>query len=61
MASVVARRTDLLPSLMIALRDEDTYVRYRAAVALAGVMAQGVRIFRRWWGKVEARRIEELA
>lgn len=60
MASVVAQHTDLLPNLLTALRDEDTYVRYRAAIALARVMAHGVRFFRRWWGKIEAKRVEDL-
>jgi hypothetical protein len=60
MASVFAQRTDLLANLLAALRDEDTYVRYRAAIALASIMAHGVRFFRRWWGKIEARRVEDL-
>jgi HEAT repeat protein len=57
----VARRPEVLPALVAALRDEDGDVRFRAAEALGQIMAQGVRVFRRLWGKVEGKRVEELA
>jgi len=43
------------------MHDEDGDVRSRAAEALGQMMAQGVRVFRRRWGKVEGKRVEELA
>jgi HEAT repeat protein len=57
---VVARHPKGIPALLHALRDEDGSVRMRAAEALDKIMAQGVRLFRRWWGKIEARDMEVL-
>lgn len=51
----------VLSDLLSALRDEDSYVRFRAAEALGRMMAQGVRIFRRWWVRWESKTVEELA
>ena len=56
----VARHPKGIPALLNALRDEDSSVRARAAEALEKIMAQGVRLFRRWWGKIEAREMEDL-
>jgi HEAT repeat protein len=50
-----------LSALLTALRDEDTNVRAEAAAVLGEVMAQGVRLFRRWWGNIESKSVEELA
>jgi HEAT repeat protein len=50
-----------LPDLLSALRDEDAYVRFRAAEAMGRVMAHGVRIFRRWWKRLESKTTAELA
>ena len=51
----------MLSALVQALRDADADVRFRAAEALGQIMAQGVRVFRRRWGKVEGKTIQELA
>ncbi|MGE0825536.1 MAG: HEAT repeat domain-containing protein [Candidatus Binatia bacterium] len=56
----VARHPKGIPALMNALHDENSAVRTRAAEALGKIMAQGVRFFRRWWGKIEARDMESL-
>jgi HEAT repeat protein len=56
-----ARHPEVLPALVQAMHDEDGDVRSRAAEALGQMMAQGVRVFRRRWGKVEGKRVEELA
>jgi HEAT repeat protein len=61
MGKAAASYPEVLPALMAALRDQEGNVRYRAAEALGQVMAQGVRIFRRWWGKIEGKNVEELA
>jgi HEAT repeat protein len=52
---------DTISELLLALRDDSDSVRFRAAEALKRIMAQGVRLFRRWWGKVEWRTVEQLA
>jgi HEAT repeat protein len=49
-----------ISALLDALRDEDSSVRARAAEALEKIMAHGIRLFRRWWGKIEARLMEHL-
>jgi len=56
----VARHPKGIPALLNALRDDDGSVRTRAAEALEKIMSQGVRLFRRWWGKVEVRDMEYL-
>ena len=56
----VAQHPKGVPALLNALRDEDDSVRTRAAEALERIMAQGVRLFRRWWGKIEVRDMEYL-
>ena len=56
----VARHPKGIPALLNALRDEDGSVRTRAAEALEKIMAQGVRLFRRWWGKIKVRDMEVL-
>jgi hypothetical protein len=56
-----AHYPDTTPELFLALRDDSDAVRFRAAEALQRMMAQGVRLFRRWWGKVEWRAVEQLA
>ena len=56
-----AWQPEVLSALVQALRDADADVRFRSAEALAQMMAQGVRIFRRRWGKIEAKRVDELA
>jgi HEAT repeat protein len=56
-----ADHPDVLPALLEALRDQDSYVSAEAAEALGQLMAQGVRVFRRWWGKMEGRMVEQLA
>jgi HEAT repeat protein len=48
-------------ALLTALSDPDVNVRAEAAAVLSKTMAQGVRLFRRWWRKVEVRSVEELA
>jgi HEAT repeat protein len=58
---VAAQRSEPLTALVAALHDEDDEVRYRAAEALGRIMSQGIRLFRRWWRKVEGKRVEELA
>lgn len=50
-----------LSALFAALRDSDATVRAEGAVVLGEVMAQGVRLFRRWWGNIESKKVEELA
>lgn len=52
---------DAISELLLALRDDSEAVRFRAAEALKCLMAQGVRLFRRWWRKVEWRSVEQLA
>lgn len=50
-----------LAALFTALRDDDTNVRAEAAAALGEAIAQGVRLFRRWWNNIEGKHVEELA
>jgi HEAT repeat protein len=57
----VARHPDAISELLLALHDDSDSVRFQAAEALKHIMAQGVRLFRRWWGKVEWRAVEQLA
>jgi len=52
---------EMLSALVQAMRDTDADVRFRAAEALGQRMARGVRVFRRRWGKVEGKTIQELA
>jgi HEAT repeat protein len=55
-----AHHPDAISELLLALRDNSDAVRFQAAEALKRIMAQGVRLFRRWWGKVEWRAVEQL-
>lgn len=50
-----------LSALFTALRDEDVNVRAEAAAALGEIMAQGIRMFRRWWKNIECKNVEALA
>jgi hypothetical protein len=52
---------ELLPALLAAMQDSDNVVSTEAAHALGRLMSQGVRIFRRWWGKSEEKRVADLA
>jgi len=61
LGAATLRHPEALSALVAALYDEDNHVRYRAAGAIAQLMAQGVRFFRRWWGKIEGKRVEDLA
>jgi len=61
LAQAVVHRLDVLSALIDALRDEESDVRCEAAETLGQMMAQGVRVFRRWWRKVEGKTVEELA
>jgi HEAT repeat protein len=56
-----AWQPEVLSALVQALQDADADVRFRAAEALGQMMAQGVRLFRRRWGKIEGKRVDELA
>ncbi|MGE0679718.1 MAG: NACHT domain-containing NTPase [Candidatus Binatia bacterium] len=56
-----ASHPDTLAELLLALHDDSDAVRFRAAEALKRLMAQGVRLFQRWWGKIEWRAVEQLA
>ena len=56
-----ASQPEMLSALVQAMRDADADVRFGAAEALGQIMAQGVRVFRRRWGKVEGKTIQELA
>jgi HEAT repeat protein len=56
-----AWQPEVLSALVQALRDADADVRFRAAEALGQMMAQGVRVFRRRWGKIEGKRVDDLA
>ena len=51
----------VLLTLVEALRDRDEEVRFEAAETLGRMMAQGVRVFRRWWRRLEEKKVEELA
>ena len=57
----VGSRPEVLAALCEALRDKDSEVRFEAAEALAQIMTQGLRIFRRWWGRIEGKTVDELA
>jgi HEAT repeat protein len=61
LGKVVMQRPETVSTLVSALRDNDEEVRFRAAEALERIMAQGVRVFRRWWKKIEGKTLEELA
>jgi HEAT repeat protein len=61
LGKTAASHPAVLPALMEALRNDDSSVRAEAAEAVAQIMAQGIRVFRRWWGKVEGKTVEELA
>lgn len=50
-----------LSAVFTALRDEDANVRAEAAAALGEIMAQGIRMFRRWWKNIECKNVETLA
>lgn len=60
MGAAIAQSPEALPDLLFALRDENRYVRFRAAEALSIIMVQGIRLFRRWWGKIHIKTIDEL-
>jgi hypothetical protein len=44
----------------VALHNAYGEMRYRAAEALGKTMAQGVRVFKKRWGKWEKKRVVEL-
>jgi len=48
-------------ALLAALADPDVNVRAEAAAVLGETMAQGARLFRRWWRKIEVKSVEELS
>jgi HEAT repeat protein len=56
-----APHPQVLSVLLSALHDEDSNVRAETAEVLGELMAQGVRIFRHWWRRVEVKSAEDLA
>ncbi len=56
-----ARQPEVTSALLQAVHDTDSNVRFRAAEALGRIMAQGVRLFRRRWGKVEVKETKSLS
>jgi hypothetical protein len=61
LGTAVATNPDVLLDLIAAQQDEDRYVRFRAAEALGALMAQGVRLFHRWWRRPRITTVGELA
>jgi len=51
---------EVLSALLDALQDTDSDVRFEAAEALGRLMARGLRVFQRWWGKTVSKTVEEL-
>jgi HEAT repeat protein len=52
---------EVCSTLLPALGDPDVNVRAEVAAVLGEIMAHGVRLFRRWWRKVEVKNVEELS
>lgn len=61
LGAATLRHPEAFAALIVACHDANSHVRYRAAAAIAQLMAQGVRLFRRWWGKIEGKHVEDLA
>jgi hypothetical protein len=57
---LTASHQEVLAALNEALEDTDSEVRSAAAEALARHMTRGLRLFRRWWGRIAVRTIEAL-
>src|SRR5262249_55081734 len=57
---LTASHQEVLAALNGALEDTDSEVRSAAAEALARHMTRGLRLFRRWWGRIAVRTIEAL-